>query len=651
MRWLVTVALAGCVTENPSLDASVDPDPDGAVVQTDGATFSPDVAAPDGAMADARAPIPDGAVADAARPDVRLADMMAVADGAVAADARAPQPDGAVDLDGAVGRDVDGDGIPDADDNCPRAANRGQADRDEDGVGDLCDPCPDVPDEAGGGPGGCDPVGAVMLCGRSERPVERFLRGDVEGLEVRMGCEPGADVQALLVSRNGAQQLAAEVLRAYLRGGGQVVGEYSINHLLYNRAFEAEQPQGRRFGSCRDSVQPVVRHRAGDPFWRANAFEGVADNASGCGFDLRHLPNVTPLGGWTADSVSLGYRDLGAGRLWLVEADWQDQRPQDFSDASADLMASMIGGGFPARADRAACADGSDNDDDGATDGDDLNCTGPADDDEGGPVLGDAPACHNDRDDDRDGRVDWPADPGCAARGDDDERDPNRDPACANGRDDDDDGEVDWPADEGCDARGADCEQAGHIRCGDRCVDPQADRAHCGRCDRTCGPDVACVDGACGEWAFEGIRDDLTADDLEDWQPCHTDTYRDTTPLRDVQANCQGAHLLLACRHEDADRYAVAAMGDRNEVFQETEGNETHEHNGVAWYYSTDASLGFTAPGTEVRRATCDTSNERPAQRLCWHTSNGNLNPGWRCGAQTGLNGAAGWQRHIFQRP
>jgi len=37
--------------------------------------------------------------------------------------------------------DVDGDGVPDARDNCPMVANPGQEDEDGDGVGDECDEC------------------------------------------------------------------------------------------------------------------------------------------------------------------------------------------------------------------------------------------------------------------------------------------------------------------------------------------------------------------------------------------------------------------------------------------------------------------------------------------------------------------------------
>ena len=38
--------------------------------------------------------------------------------------------------------DRDGDGVPDARDNCPAAGNASQADKDGDGVGDACETAP-----------------------------------------------------------------------------------------------------------------------------------------------------------------------------------------------------------------------------------------------------------------------------------------------------------------------------------------------------------------------------------------------------------------------------------------------------------------------------------------------------------------------------
>jgi hypothetical protein len=42
--------------------------------------------------------------------------------------------------------DADGDGVPDAQDNCPSVANSNQSDSDGDGVGDACDHCPGTTD-------------------------------------------------------------------------------------------------------------------------------------------------------------------------------------------------------------------------------------------------------------------------------------------------------------------------------------------------------------------------------------------------------------------------------------------------------------------------------------------------------------------------
>lgn len=42
--------------------------------------------------------------------------------------------------------DIDGDGIPDAIDNCPNSPNQDQEDSDNDGIGDVCDDTPDIPD-------------------------------------------------------------------------------------------------------------------------------------------------------------------------------------------------------------------------------------------------------------------------------------------------------------------------------------------------------------------------------------------------------------------------------------------------------------------------------------------------------------------------
>ena len=53
--------------------------------------------------------------------------------------------------DGGVGDDSDGDGVPDADDNCPTVRNPSQADEDADGQGNACDTLDPGPESGGGG--------------------------------------------------------------------------------------------------------------------------------------------------------------------------------------------------------------------------------------------------------------------------------------------------------------------------------------------------------------------------------------------------------------------------------------------------------------------------------------------------------------------
>jgi hypothetical protein len=51
--------------------------------------------------------------------------------------------------------DMDGDSVPDADDNCPETPNPGLADSDDDGAGDACDGCPDDQNKTDPGICGC----------------------------------------------------------------------------------------------------------------------------------------------------------------------------------------------------------------------------------------------------------------------------------------------------------------------------------------------------------------------------------------------------------------------------------------------------------------------------------------------------------------
>lgn len=109
-----------------------------------------------------------------------------------------------------------------------------------------------------------------------------------------------------------------------------------------------------------------------------------------------------------------------------------------------------------------SCQNGLDDDSDGFIDGEDLGCSSTLDDLESDDLILNEetpyPACFDMLDNDDDGLIDYPLDPGCDFKVDDDESDPERAPACANDRDDDQDDFIDLD-DPGCYAASDQVEQ------------------------------------------------------------------------------------------------------------------------------------------------------------------------------------------------
>ena len=288
--------------------------------------------------------------------------------------------------------DFDGDGVGDDCDNCGGLENADQADLDEDGIGDVCDDDVDG-DGSPGADGDCDdrdaarypeaeeicddeidndcneatddddeacagPRRTLLVCGNMARDPAEFIPAGTD-LQIVLhqagNCQPDETTQAMLVTRSGDDGLDAAVLQAYLTAGGVVIGEYSTSHNLFNLAFDDEQPRGadRHMGSCTDNLPTVVQYSPEDRFWRDNAFQAIPDNETGCGYPINHLPGVTLLAGWNDQSAALGYRDLGAGRLWFVDVDWQDSQ-QSQTQYTKDLMGYMV----TWRGEALACSDG-----------------------------------------------------------------------------------------------------------------------------------------------------------------------------------------------------------------------------------------------------------------------------------------------------
>lgn len=205
----------------------------------------------------------------------------------------------------------------------------------------------------------------VLLCGTSDRPISEFVP---PGFNLIESCTPDASTQAMFITRTGGGDFFLPTLfdgptvRAYVEAGGIVLTEWDGSAVVFNAVFDEVVSLGTFMGSCTDNVNPLVRFNASDPFWVANGGVPLPTD-EGCGFDMSAYPGITPLGGWTESTVQLAYRDAGAGRVWLIESDWQDYEPFHQNDPVMNqLMQYMVqnGGGGQCDDVPAVCTQGSD---------------------------------------------------------------------------------------------------------------------------------------------------------------------------------------------------------------------------------------------------------------------------------------------------
>ncbi len=181
----------------------------------------------------------------------------------------------------------------------------------------------------------------VMVCGATNRdPATFWTRGGTNFTRVD-ACRPDANTQAMLVTRNGAANLDGPTLQAYLDAGGIVITEYNVSDEVFNLAFGGVVAQGASFGSCLDAAQPAVLYNGGDQFWDDNRFAPVAVNRRPAAASTCRPSRASRASAAVGRGRPLAYRDRGAGRLWLVEADWQDTDAEAF-EPSLGLMHYMI---------------------------------------------------------------------------------------------------------------------------------------------------------------------------------------------------------------------------------------------------------------------------------------------------------------------
>lgn len=156
----------------------------------------------------------------------------------------------------------------------------------------------------------------------------------------------------------------------------------------------------------------------------------------------------------------------------------------------------------------------------------------------------------------------------------------------------------------------------------------------------------------------QGIRKDATRSALlaDGWTTCFEGDYATGAPLATLLAGCTGKYMLLGCRADDVtDALALAAADRRETVIQADGAGLTHVANGVGWYFDGSWSWGFFPAGQAVNLDTCDTDSGGVVLgakdlRLCWHTQDGDLAAGYRCGDNE-LNASTTWRRLVMVHP
>jgi hypothetical protein len=164
-------------------------------------------------------------------------------------------------------------------------------------------------------------------------------------------------------------------------------------------------------------------------------------------------------------------------------------------------------------------------------------------------------------------------------------------------------------------------------------------------------PNGSIICGPLNAANFFGVQVNTPISALVGWTQCYIDTYDNgSTSVASILAACNGNNLLLACRVAGSPTLTTFAHAPRENVLFDvgSQQNSSKSANGAAWYFSDSFSWGYAPAGQGVDRQNCDIASQGNGDRLCWHTSLGNINPGFRCGSNTFLTDAT-YERIIYQ--
>lgn len=159
-----------------------------------------------------------------------------------------------------------------------------------------------------------------------------------------------------------------------------------------------------------------------------------------------------------------------------------------------------------------------------------------------------------------------------------------------------------------------------------------------------------------------GVQNDVDYNSVLNggWKIVYQGAYGATTSISDLFGSiAAGSKVMLAAKNVASSVFDVLAWAGLEEVTQYTGLNQTHQANGVEWYYN-GYSMGFAGAGDTIQQNSADingsaNANQTPERdRLSWHTGGGYnvaptvVNGGWRSGDNIWLNNSQDWQRYVL---
>lgn len=158
-----------------------------------------------------------------------------------------------------------------------------------------------------------------------------------------------------------------------------------------------------------------------------------------------------------------------------------------------------------------------------------------------------------------------------------------------------------------------------------------------------------------------GVQNDVDYNSVLNggWKIVYQGAYGGSFSISDVFGSiAAGSKIMLAAKNIASSVFDVLAWAGLEEVTQYTAQNQTHQANGVEWYYN-GGSMGFAGAGDAIQQNSADINGSTWAgtperDRLSWHTSGGydvmptGADGGWRAGSNIELNDSQDWQRYVL---